>query len=222
MSPMLPIKIAPSLLACDFTQLSKEIRVVEKAGSDLLHVDVMDGSFVPNITVGPIVVKAVRGITALPLDVHLMIERPWNYIDAFAKAGAHQIIVHAEACGKRLSETISLIKKHGCRVGVSLRPETPLTSLQSDLERLDVVLLMTVNPGFGGQRFMPEVLPKITSLRKIFEGDIAVDGGVNLVTAKKAIEAGANILVAGTAIFKTPDATKSIHEFRKLAQDAIA
>ena len=208
------LKIAPSLLAADFSRLGEEIARVEKAGCDMLHIDVMDGHFVPNLTVGPFIVKTIRKITKLPLDTHLMIENPAQYIPEFAKAGSDSITVHAEACTGNLDEVIRLIRFYKLGCGVSLKPSSALSMLDGVLDRIDLVLMMTVNPGFGGQTFMPEVLPKVRELRKKFKGDIQVDGGINRETSKEAILAGANILVAGTAIFGVPDAAKAIREMR--------
>jgi ribulose-phosphate 3-epimerase len=209
------LKIAPSLLAADFARLGDEVARVEKAGCDLLHFDVMDGHFVPNLSVGPAALAAVRRITDLPLDAHLMVEEPWNYVRRFAEAGADQIIVHAEACGRaRLRRTLDLIKKLGKRCGVSINPPSPVRLVEPVLDRVDTVLLMTVKPGFGGQSFMRSVLPKIRRVRRRFAGDIAVDGGVNPQTAKLAVAAGANVLVAGTAIFRQPNVEKAVRELR--------
>ena len=209
-----PIKIAPSLLAADFTRLALEIEKVEKAGCDLLHIDVMDGHFVPNITVGPFIVKAIRRITKLPLDAHLMIEKPEKYIESFVEAGADHITIHAEACYGNLAECIEIIHSHAITCGVSLKPATPLARIEDHLKDLDLVLLMTVNPGFGGQAFMPEVLAKVRDLRSRLDRDIEVDGGINKETAKEAVKAGANVLVAGTAIFGKEDAKKAIQDLR--------
>jgi len=211
---MSPLKIAPSLLAADFARLGSEIERVEKAGCDLLHVDVMDGHFVPNLTVGPFIVKAIRKLTKLPLDTHLMIENPAKYIPDFAKAGSDSITVHAEACPNDLEEVIRLIRSYKLGCGVSLKPASPLSMLDKVLDKIDLVLLMTVNPGFGGQSFMPEVLPKVRELRAKFKKDIQVDGGINRETSKEAVRAGANVLVAGTAIFGAPDAAVAIRELR--------
>lgn len=208
------VKIAPSLLAADFGRLADEIRKVEDGGCDMLHIDVMDGRFVPNISVGPVVVRAVRRLTRLPLCAHLMIEEPWNYIPAFADAGADEIIVHEEACGTRLSATLQIIKKSVKACGVSIRPSTPVSAIRGVLETVDTALLMTVNPGFGGQKFMPEVLPKIRELRAIYPKDIAVDGGINFETAKQVTQAGANVLIAGTAIFTNSNPKNAIKELR--------
>lgn len=209
----LAVKVAPSLLSADFARLGDEIGLVEKAGCDLLHVDVMDGHFVPNLTVGPFIVKAIRSLTRLPLDVHLMIENPERYVAAFAAAGADNITVHAEAC-RDLKGVIDLIHSHRVTCGVSLKPATPLSAIEARLADVELVLLMTVNPGFGGQAFMPEVLPKIKALRAKFAGDIEVDGGINKDTARRAVEAGANVLVAGTAVFGQKDVKKAIEDLR--------
>ncbi len=209
-----PIKIAPSLLAADFSRLADEIRKVEEAGCDSLHLDVMDGHFVPNITIGPFIVKAIRKLTKLPLDAHLMIERPERYIDSFVEAGVNHITIHAEACPGYLDEVIEIIHSHAITCGVSLKPATPLSRIEEHLANADLVLLMTVNPGFGGQAFIREVLPKIRDLRKVFNRDIQVDGGINKETARETVEAGANVLVAGTAIFGKPDIKKAIQDLR--------
>ena len=161
-----PLKIAPSVLSADFTKLSSEIAAVEKAGCDMIHIDVMDGHFVPNITVGPFIVKAIRRLTQLPLDTHLMIDHPEKYIAQFVDAGSDSITVHVEACTGHLDEVISLIRSRKVRCGVSLKPATPLSKIEKFLPKVDLVLVMTVNPGFGGQAFMPEVLPKIEKLRQ--------------------------------------------------------
>lgn len=203
------IKIAPSILSADFRKLESEIKAVEKAGAGLIHIDVMDGHFVPNITIGPLVVKAARQATKLPLDVHLMIENPDRYIPDFAKAGADLITIHAEA-SKNLDEDIELIRQNNVKPGVVVNPATPVESIFHVLDKVSMVLLMTVNPGFEGQKFMPEVLPKIRALstelrtRKL-DVDVEVDGGINLETAKQAVAAGANVLVAGSAIFYAKD-----------------
>lgn len=208
------LKIAPSLLAADFTDLRGEIRKVEEAGCDMLHIDVMDGHFVPNLTVGPFIVEAIRKVTGLFLDAHLMIEHPEKYVPSFIKAGADGVTVHAEACPGRLTEVLELIRSSGARTGVSLKPATPLDPIREHLSGIDMVLLMTVNPGFGGQAFMPEVMRKVRDLRAIYAGDIQVDGGINKTTCRQAVEAGANVLVAGTAIFGQTDVKQAIEELR--------
>ena len=210
----LKIKIAPSLLAADFSNLARDLAKVEQAGCDSLHIDVMDGHFVPNITMGPFIVKAIRKMTRLPLDVHLMIERPEKFIADFAEAGANHITFHAEACHGHLHETIARVHSHAITCGVSLRPGTPLSLIKSSLANVDMVLLMTVNPGFGGQTFMPEVLKKVSELKGYFDRDIQVDGGINQETAKKAVKAGANVLVAGTAIFGKTNVKQAVEELR--------
>ena len=209
-----PLKIAPSVLSADFTKLASEIEKVEKAGCDMIHIDVMDGHFVPNITVGPFIVKAIRRVTKLPLDTHLMIENPEKYVAQFVEAGSSSITVHAEACAGRLGDVIRLIRSHKVHCGVSVKPATPLSEIEKFLPDIDLVLIMSVNPGFGGQAFMPEALPKIEKLRQKFSGDIEVDGGINAKTAPEVVRAGANILVAGTAIFGQQDVGKAIRELR--------
>lgn len=208
------IKIAPSLLSANFAVLADEIQKVEKADCDLLHVDVMDGHFVPNLTVGPFIVKAIRSVTKLPIDVHLMIEKPWKYIDPFVAAGASHITVHAEACPDNLGEVLDQIRGHGISAGASVKPASPISLLTPYLERMNMILIMSVNPGFGGQSFMPEAVPKIRELRSQYSGDIEVDGGITPETAGAVKSAGANVLVAGTAVFKSPDYRKTIMELR--------
>ena len=206
--------IAPSILSADFTRLGDEIKAVEAAGADWIHIDVMDGHFVPNITIGPLVVKAARRVTDLPLDVHLMIEKPERYIQAFADAGSDLISVQVETCA-HLNQTIQMIKETGARAGVVLNPSTPLSTLDWELENVYHVMLMSVNPGFGGQNFIPSCLDKIRELRKTIdekklETHIEIDGGVNENTIGDISAAGADIFVAGSAIFKSPDYTKTI------------
>lgn len=210
------LRIAPSILSADFSVLGQEIADVERGGADWIHVDVMDGHFVPNITIGPLVVESIRPKTKLPLDVHLMIEQPDRYITAFAKAGADLISVHAEAC-VHLHRTLHYIKEQGVKAGVVLNPATPISAIEHVMdEALDLVLLMTVNPGFGGQAFIPGVLPKITALRHQLNDrglrhvDIEVDGGINAAMAPQVIAAGANVLVAGNAVFNQPDRAAAI------------
>lgn len=200
-----PIRIAPSILSADFARLGDEVRAITEAGADYVHVDVMDGHFVPNITFGPVVVKSVRGYSKLPFDVHLMIEPVDPYIEAFAKAGADIITVHAEA-GPHLHRTLQLIKSFGVKAGVSLTPTTPPDCLEYVIDLLDLALVMTVNPGFGGQAFIHSQLPKIRRIREWIDAsgrqiDLEVDGGMNAETAKLVIEAGADVLVAGSAVF---------------------
>lgn len=213
------VYVAPSILSADFARLGEEIRDVEQGGADFIHIDVMDGHFVPNLTIGPLVVEAVRPITELPLDVHLMIEAPDRYIPAFANAGADILSVHVEAC-PHLHRTIQLIKEQGVKAGVVLNPHTPVQQIQHVLEDLDLVLLMTVNPGFGGQSFISSVLPKIRQVKEMAEqkglGDllIEVDGGVNKNTARQCIEAGANLLVAGSAVYNEKDRKKAIFDIK--------
>ena len=207
------ILIAPSILAADFSRLEAEIKKVELAGADMIHVDVMDGHFVPNITIGALVVRDIRRVTKLPLDVHLMIEEPSKYIDEFRKAGSDIITLHAES-EKNIGTLLSRIKSSDIKAGVSLRPKSGIGLIRNYLKKIDMVLIMTVEPGFGGQRFMKEMLPKIKNLRKIYDGDIQVDGGINKNTAREVIKAGANILVAGTAVFKAKDMKKAIKDLR--------
>lgn len=212
------VKIAPSILSADFAKLGEEIKDVEHGGADYIHVDVMDGHFVPNITIGPLIVKSIRPITNLPLDVHLMIENPDQYIPAFAKAGADIISVHVEAC-PHLHRTVHLIKEQGKKAGVVLNPATPVEMIQHILPDVDLVLLMTVNPGFGGQSFISSVLPKIQQVRQMVDElgldiEIEVDGGVNEETAKQCIQAGANVLVAGSAIYNKENRAEAIQKIR--------
>lgn len=212
------VKIAPSILSADFSRLGEEIKDVELGGADYIHVDVMDGHFVPNITIGPLIVEAIRPVTKLPLDVHLMIENPDQYVEAFAKAGADYITVHVEAC-RHLHRTIQNIKSYGVKAGLVLNPATPVESIQHVIEDVDMVLLMSVNPGFGGQKFIPSVFPKIKQVREMADEkgldiEIEIDGGVNEETAKLCIEAGANVLVAGSAVYNQPDRKKAIEALR--------
>jgi ribulose-phosphate 3-epimerase len=212
------IKIAPSILSANFARLEEDIKDVEQGGADYIHIDVMDGHFVPNITIGPLIVEAIRPITQLPLDVHLMIENPDQYINAFAKAGADILTVHVEAC-HHLHRTVQQIKTKGMKAGVVLNPHTPVSMIEHVIEDVDLVLLMTVNPGFGGQSFIHSVLPKIKQVADIVEKrklqvEIEVDGGVNPETAKLCIEAGANVLVAGSAIYNQKDRSQAITKIR--------
>ena len=212
--------IAPSILSADFSKLGDEIKSVEEAGADWIHVDVMDGHFVPNITIGPLVVEATRRVTSLPIDVHLMIENPDRYIKDFAKAGADLISVQVEAC-VHLNRTIQMIKESGLRAGVVLNPSTPLSSIEWIIEEVDFIMIMSVNPGFGGQNFIPNSLDKVGALRKMIRDRglaalIEIDGGVNEKTIKNISDAGVDVFVAGSAIFKSPDYKKTIDRFREL------
>ena len=203
------IKLAPSILSADFARLGEQIGEAVRAGADYIHVDVMDGHFVPNITIGAPVVASVRRVTTLPLDVHLMIEHPERYISQFAEAGADIITVHVEA-SPHLHATIRLIKELGARAGVSLNPPTPLGVVEEFLPHVDLVLVMSVNPGFGGQYFIPDTLPRIVSVRRILNdrklhAELEVDGGINADNAPDIVEAGANVLVAGSSIFKAQE-----------------
>ena len=213
------VQVAPSLLSADFGRLAEEVRAAENAGGDLIHVDVMDGRFVPNITIGPVVLKAVRAAARRPLDVHLMIVEPERYIEEFARAGADTIYVHAEAC-VHLHRVVQQIRVLGKRAGVALNPHTPIDGIRIVLPDLAAVLLMTVNPGFGGQAFIPSVVPKIRQLRGEIAAlgqpiDIAVDGGIGPDTAAAVTAAGANILVAGAAVFGQKDYASAIAAIRK-------
>ncbi len=213
------IKIAPSILSADFASLGAEIQAIDAAGADYVHVDVMDGHFVPNITIGPLIVEALRPVTRLPLDVHLMIENPDQYIPAFAKAGADIIVVHAEA-SVHLHRSVQLIKSLGKRAGVSLNPGTPLSALEMVLPDLDLALLMTVNPGFGGQSFIENCLPKITELRRMITAlglpiELQVDGGVKVDNIQRIAAAGADVFVAGSAVFGASDYQATIAELKQ-------
>lgn len=202
------IRLAPSILSADFTHLGEQVLTAAAAGADLIHVDVMDGHFVPNLTVGPLVVAALRPLTTLPLDVHLMIERPERYLEVFAQAGADCLTVHPEA-GPHLHRTLQQIHALGVKAGVALNPATPETALQYVLPLVDLVLVMTVNPGFGGQAFLPEVLPKVRAVRALLDAAgspawLEVDGGIGPQTAPLVVAAGADTLVAGAAVFGAP------------------
>ncbi len=200
------IKIAPSVLAADFTKLGSDVQETEQHGADLIHIDVMDGRFVPNISMGPMVVEAIKQVTNLPLDVHLMIEEPERHITAFAKAGASAITVHLEA-SPHLHRTLQQIRALGIRAGVAINPHTPASLLSEIIGMVDIVLVMTVNPGFGGQKFLPEVLPKLLAIHQMLRSvkhpvDVTVDGGIDAQTAPYVLKAGANVLVAGSSIFQ--------------------
>lgn len=210
------IKIAPSILSADFSKLSAELKKVQQAGADLIHVDVMDGHFVPNITIGPVVVKYMRKATSLPLDVHLMIENPAKYVDAFVKAGSDMITVHIETVSlKELAAIAKKLKNKKIKLGISLNPGTSLVKIKKALPLVDFVLVMSVNPGFGGQAFIPGAVNKIRQLREIFKKDISVDGGINDLTAKLVKDAGANILAAGSYIFGAKNTKKAINSLRR-------
>lgn len=216
-------KIAPSILSADFTKLSDEIKAIEDAKADYIHIDVMDGHFVPNITVGPFIVEAVRRATSLPLDVHLMIENPDKFIPDFAKAGSDIITVHAEAC-RHLHRTIQYIKEHGIRAGVSLNPATPLHALEHILGDVDMALVMTVNPGFSGQGFIRACLPKIERLRKTldegnYEAELEVDGGIKLSNISEVSRAGADVFVSGSGIFGSGNYEKTMTAMRLKLRD---
>jgi len=217
------VKLAPSILAADFGNLLSDVKKVENAGVEYLHIDIMDGHFVPNISFGPVVMKALKGKTDLVFDVHLMIENPDMFIDEFVDAGADIIVVHQETC-KHLHRTIQNIKSRGVKAGVSLNPATPINVLEDILEELDMVLIMSVNPGFGGQSFIESSVGKIKRLKKMIDErgldiDIQVDGGVKASNIRKVVEAGANVIVAGSAIFKAADVDTAVKEMRAEVAD---
>lgn len=220
------IKIAPSILSADFARLGEEVKTVEAGGADWIHVDVMDGHFVPNLTIGPVVVAALRPLTALPFDVHLMIEKPEHYLEEFAKAGADYLTVQAEAC-VHLHRTLQAIRDLGVKAGVSLNPHTPLCIIEEVLEELDLVLIMSVNPGFGGQRFIPRALDKIGRLRRMIVEqnlkdhiEIQVDGGIKVDNCRPIVAAGADVLVAGSAIFGTEDPAQAVRRMKAVLAEA--
>ncbi|MHB1295663.1 MAG: ribulose-phosphate 3-epimerase [Anaerolineae bacterium] len=225
MTEIRPIRIAPSILSADFSRLGEQVHEAEEAGADYIHVDVMDGHFVPNITIGPLVVRALRPVTRLPLDTHLMIEQPERYIDAFAKSGSDMITVHVETC-PHLHRTIQQIREAGARASVTLNPATPLCAIEEVLSLVDLVLVMTVNPGFGGQEMIPETLDKVRRLRCIGQERglpflIEVDGGVNAHTVAQVVRAGADVLVMGAAVFGNGAGIgRAIREVRRIADGA--
>lgn len=217
-----PLRIAPSILSADFGRLGEEVRRVDEAGADVIHVDVMDGQFVPNITIGPVVVEAVRRATKKPIDCHLMIASPERWIEAFRKAGADSISVHAEACD-HLHRVLQQIRASGAQAGAVLNPHTPLSAIEWVIEDLDYVLVMSVNPGFGGQKFIGSATRKIAELRKIADQRnpklwIEVDGGISPQTSREVVEAGADTLVAGNAVFNQPDCAQAIAAIRNAAR----
>jgi ribulose-phosphate 3-epimerase len=219
-----PLLISPSILSADFARLGEEVSALERAGADWAHIDVMDGRFVPNMTIGPMVVEALKRSTKLPLDVHLMIVEPERYVEDFAKAGADVITIHAEATA-HLHRALQHIRSLGVKAGVSLNPSTPEDVVRYVLEQLDLVLVMSVNPGFGGQAFIPAVLPKLQKLRKMIDASgkpiyLEVDGGVKPGIARQVIAAGADVLVAGSAVFATPDYAANIRALRAEAGSA--
>jgi len=220
------IQIAPSILSADFSRLGEEIRAVDRAGCDIIHIDVMDGHFVPNITIGPLIVQAARAVTRKELDVHLMITDADKFVDAFASAGADWITVHVEACN-HLHRTVSRIKELGKKAGVVLNPATSLSTLDYILEEVDLVMLMSVNPGFGGQSFIPSTLAKVRQLRQRIDAmdlevDIEIDGGISANTIGDVAEAGANIFVAGSAVYGSNDYEQTITSLKKLAETGAA
>ncbi|MCK5504740.1 MAG: ribulose-phosphate 3-epimerase [Thermodesulfovibrionia bacterium] len=213
------VKIAPSILSADFSKLGEEITAAERAGADFIHIDVMDGHFVPNITIGPLVVKSVKKIASLPLDVHLMIEEPDRYIRDFAESGADIITVHSEA-SVHLHRTIQNIKEFGIKAAVSVNPATPLSHIEVILPYIDMALLMSVNPGFGGQKFIPETFPRIQRLKNLinenkYKVDIEVDGGVNVENVSEVVLAGADIVVMGSAFYNSKDYAETVNTVRK-------
>jgi len=217
------VKIAPSVLACDFARLGEEVIRAEKAGGDIIHVDIMDGHFVPNLTVGSAVVSSLKKVTSLPLDVHLMVEEPDRFINDFAEAGASYLTIHAET-GYHLERTLNFIREKGCKVGIALNPATPVEDIKLIIEEVDLVLIMSVNPGFGGQQFIPFSIPKISQVKKMAEEvgrdiEIEVDGGITLENAQDVARAGATILVMGTTVFKTKSINETMAGLKKKLKD---
>ena len=218
----MPIKkqIAPSILSANFAKLGDDIQMVDKAGAGLIHIDVMDGRFVPNITIGPLIVQAIRPLTKLPLDVHLMIVQPEKYIEAFARAGADYLTVHVEAC-PHLHRVLQAIREHGLKAGVALNPHTPLNSIEDVLDMLDLILIMSVNPGFGGQNFITQTFDRLRRTKEMLQRTghkqiaIEVDGGVKLDNIRRIADSGADYLVSGSGIFKAPDPTYTIRRMRE-------
>ena len=220
------MKISPSILSADFTKLTQELQALEKGGADYVHVDVMDGRFVPNITIGPFIVEAIKRATSLPLDVHLMIEEPERYIDDFARAGSSIITVHVEAT-RHLHKVVQAIKGHGLKAGVTLNPGTPVIMLEPVMDDADLILVMSVNPGFSGQGFIPGSLKKIAEVRRMIEAtgraiELQVDGGIKTSNIKEVAAAGADVFVSGSGVFSTPDYGKTIAELKKQAHSAKA
>lgn len=209
------LKVGASILAADFANLKDDMLRIQRAGIDLFHIDIMDGQFVPNITIGPDVLRDIRKVSRLPLDVHLMIRQPFNWVNRFITAGADMITVHIETINpSAYRKQYRRLKSKGIKLGISLNPATPLQRIKPLLNIADFILVMSVNPGFGGQKFISGVLPKIKALRKVYGGDIAVDGGINQITAKRVIKAGANILACGTYIFKSRNPKQAIRSIR--------
>lgn len=213
-------KIAPSLLSADFSNIEKDVKMVEEGGADLLHLDVMDGHFVPNITFGPFIVKAIKKVAIIPLDVHLMIKNPGNYVESFCDAGADYLTVHVEAT-PHLHRVLQQIKAKGVKVGVSLNPHTPLSSIEEVLDDLDMILIMAVNPGFGGQSFIPNTIEKLKRLQQMLEKhqathiEVNVDGGIKLENIREVSDAGCDIFVSGSSIFKADDPKEMIQQMKK-------
>ena len=219
-------KIAPSILSADFARLGEQVKLVEQGGAELIHIDVMDGHFVPNITIGPLIVRALRPVTELPLDVHLMIENPDQYISAFADAGADYLTVHVEAC-THLHRTLQAIREQGMKAGVALNPHTPLSMIEEILADVDLVLVMSVNPGFGGQSFITSSLDKLRRLQTMLQQrglghvDVEVDGGVKLNNVREVADAGAELLVSGSGIFSAPDIPERVRQMKRAANGEV-